>query len=129
MSLRAQLIAALVGAVLLAGGAWWLHFDGYRQGVADTETAAKLAAYEQFQADVARYSAASYDLQNRLVELQNSRPKIITEYRNVMVENPLPATCRLDDGRLSKLNDAISAANAAGQSGAAVPGDSADNKP
>src|SRR5690606_18981072 len=26
----------------LAGGAWWLHFDGYRQGVADTKNAAVL---------------------------------------------------------------------------------------
>lgn len=42
MSIRAQLIIALAGAALLAGGAWWLRHDGYRQGEADTKAKALL---------------------------------------------------------------------------------------
>lgn len=42
MSIRAQLIIAVAVAGLLAGGAWLLHHDGYRQGEADTRAEAVL---------------------------------------------------------------------------------------
>ena len=103
--------AAMIAALLLFG--WLYGQHQYKQGVADTKTAARLAAFDQYQSDVERMAAASWELQNTITELQHAKPKIITEYKEVMVQTPLPDTCRIDAKRLRGIQSAARAAAAA----------------
>ena len=113
MPIRTQLIAGAVLALAVVGGAWWLHHSGYERGRADEQTAAKIAAAKQYEADVKRINDSVGILQARLEELQNAKPKIITQYRDRVVKVPLPADCRIDDGRLHDIQTAIGAASTA----------------
>lgn len=113
MSLRTQLIAGAALALAVVAGAWWLHHDGYAQGRADEQTAANIAAAKQYEADVARINDSVGVLQARIEDLQNAKPKVITRYRDRVVKAPLPADCRIDDGRLHDIQAAINSASTA----------------
>lgn len=106
---------------LLAALVWGYGRYQYAQGVADTETAAKLAAAEQYKADVIRINNSIGVLQAYIEELENAKPQVITEYRTRTVEVPLPADCRIDDGRLRTIQAGIERARAAGQLGRSMP--------
>jgi len=62
-------------------------------------------------------------LESGLTILGDAEPKIIERYTRVETERPLPADCRIDDGRLQHINAAVSAANTAHESGRAAPAD------
>lgn len=113
MSLRTQLIAGAVLALAVVGGAWWLHHSGYERGRADEQIAAKLAAAKQYEADVARINDSVGVLQARIEDLQNAKPKVITQYRDRIIQAPMPAECRPDDIRLRIFKDARRKSNAA----------------
>jgi len=105
-------VGALVCLAALAS-IWGYGSYQYHQGVSDTETAARIAAFEHYQSEVERINAATFDLQNRLTELQNEKPKVITQYRDRVIEAPLPDDCRIDDGRLRDIQSGLDAARAA----------------
>lgn len=108
MPIRYQLIAVAV----LVAAAWGYGHYQYRQGVADTTTAARLAAFDQYRGDVERMASASWDLQNIITEQQNAKPIVITEYKRVVVKAPLPDDCRIDADRLLGIQSAIDKAAA-----------------
>lgn len=97
MSIRAQLIVALAGALLLSGGAWWLRHDGYRQGVSDTKIAAAIEQaaieqgmqYERDKADAAHRGAvlAREAAQNDAAAVRARLDGLLRKYRN----QPAPA--------------------------------------
>lgn len=105
-------IGAAITAALFFGG--WLYGQyQYRQGVAETKIAARLAAFDQYRSDVERMVAASWDLQNIITELQHAKPQVITVYKEVSTKNPLSADCRIDPERLHGIQSAVRAASAA----------------
>lgn len=108
MSIRYQLI----GLALFVVAVWGYGQHKYRQGVADTETVARLAAFDQYQADVERMASASWELQNIITELQHAKPTVITQYRDRVIQAPLPDTCRIDAERLRGIQSAPEAAAA-----------------
>lgn len=115
----------LVVGVLVILAAWWgIKAYGnaqYDKGVKETkEEAARIAAL-QYQEDVTRLTQLATDLQRTVLELQNAEPEIRTKYVTVRDKTPLPDTCRADDGRVSVINGAIRAANAASVAGRTVP--------
>lgn len=105
-AIRSIATGAAIVAALFFGG-WLYGQHQYRQGVADTTTAARLAAFDQYQSDVERMASASWELQNIITELQYAKPKVITEYKEVVVQTPLPADCRIDDERLRRIQSAV----------------------
>ncbi|TFL14236.1 hypothetical protein CSC67_08775 [Pusillimonas caeni] len=109
------------GLALLVAAIWGYGRYQYAQGVKDTETAAQLAAAEQYKADIKRVNDSIAILQDYIEELESAKPQVITEYRTKAVEAPLPADCRIDDGRLRTIQDGIERARTAGQSVRAVP--------
>ena len=111
MPIRTQLtLLALVLAVL---GGWWLHHSGYQQGVDDTQTAAKIAAAKQYEADVARINDSVGVLQARIEELQHEKQSVRTVYRDRVIQAPMPSDCYPDDIRLRIFEDARRKSNAA----------------
>lgn len=100
-------LAILAAAVLAVGVAFWGYGRyQYQQGVQDTRMQAQLEAFRAYQADVERMNAESQRLQDRIRELENAEPEVITKYRDRVVQVPLPADCRIDDGRLFDIQDA-----------------------
>lgn len=102
-----------ITVLLVLAAIWGYGHYQYSQGVVDTETAARLAAFDQYQGDVERMASASWGLQNIITELQYAKPKVITKYKRVAVQAPLPDTCRIDADRLRGIQSAVSAATAA----------------
>lgn len=121
MMLVNKYVLGAAGLLLALAAVWGYGRYQYGQGVADTETAAKLAAAEQYREDIGRMNASVAILQDRITELQDAKPTIITKYRDRVVQAPLDATCRIDDDRLQHLRDGFAKARAAGKSGRAVP--------
>lgn len=102
---------AAIAVALFFGG--WLHGQyQYRQGTDDTIKDMRLATYDQYRSEVERIAAASWELQNIITELQHAKPKIITEYKEVVAQAPLPDTCRIDDERLHRIQSAVREATA-----------------
>ncbi|NYT67996.1 hypothetical protein [Pusillimonas noertemannii] len=114
-------VLGALGLAVLVAFVWGYGRYQYGQGVTDTETAAQLAAAEQYVADVKRINNSIGVLQAYIEELENAKPRTITEYRTRTVEVPLPADCRIDDGRLRTIQDGIERARTAGQPGRRVP--------
>ena len=112
MSIRSAITGAAILAALLLG-VWGYGKYQYKQGVSDTEIAARLEAFAQYQFDVERMAEASWDLHNIITELQYAKPKVITQYRDRIIQAPLADNCRIDDGRLRGIQSAIEAATAA----------------
>lgn len=102
----------LAGAALALVTAWGYGHYQYRQGVADTTTAARLAAFDKYQADVERMASVSWELHNIITELQHAKPTVITQYRERVVQAPLPDACRIDAERLRGIQSASKAAAA-----------------
>lgn len=98
------------GLLLVLAAVWGYGRYQYSQGRADEQTAAKIAAAKQYEADVARINDSVGVLQARIEDLQNAKPKIITQYRDRVVKVPLPADCLIDDGRLHDIQSAIASA-------------------
>ena len=105
-------VLGAAGLLLALAAIWGYGRYQYRQGVADTQIAAKLAAAKQYKADVARINDSVGVLQARIEELQHAKPKIVTEYRDRVVKAPMPADCRPDDIRLRIFEDARKQSNA-----------------
>lgn len=99
-------IGAAITAALFLGG--WLYGEHqYRQGADDTIKDMRLAAYDQYRSEVERMASASWELQNIITELQHAKPKVITKYKEVVVQAPLPTDCRIDDERLHRIQSAV----------------------
>lgn len=107
----------LVGVALLLLAAWWgVKAYGnaqYDKGVKETKEEAERIAALQYQEDVSRMTQLVSGLQQTIMELQNAEPEIRTQYVTVRDRTPLPDTCRADTERVSVINGAIRAANAA----------------
>lgn len=121
MWLANKYVLGAAGLLLALAAVWGYGHYQYRQGVADTQTAARLAAYDQYQSEVEAANAKAYDAQNRITELENNEPETIVKYRTITKTVPLPATCRIDPDRLRNIAGAINKAAAARKSGSAVP--------
>lgn len=106
MSIRSITIGAAITAALFFGG-WLYGQHQYRQGVADTKTESRLAAYDQYRSEVERMASASWELQNIITELQHEKPQVITVYKEVAAKNPLPVDCRIDPERLHGIQSAV----------------------
>lgn len=99
-------VGAAMTAALFFGG--WLYGQSqYRQGANDTVKDMRLAAYDQYRSEVERIASVSWELQNIITELQYAKPKVITEYKEVVVQAPLPTDCRIDDERLRRIQSAV----------------------
>lgn len=109
-------VLGAVGLLIVLAGIWGYGQYQYSEGVADTKTTAEIDAAKQYKADVFRVNASIGVLQQRIEDLQNEKPKIITEYRDRVITAPLPDTCRIDTERLHHFQSAISTANATGKS-------------
>lgn len=106
MSIRSITIGAAITAALFFGG-WLYGQHQYRQGADDTIKDMRLAAYDQYRSEVERMASASWELQNIIAELQHAKPKVITEYKEVVVQAPLPTDCRIDGERLRRIQSAV----------------------
>lgn len=114
-------VLGAAGLLLVLAAIWAYGHYQYRQGISDTETAAKLAAAEQYRADVVRINNSVAMLQTRIEELQNAKPAVITQYRDRVVKAPLDATCRIDAERLQHIRDGFSKARATSKSNSPLP--------
>lgn len=102
------------GALLaIVTGIWLYGEQKYRDGKADCQSEANLAALEQFRLESEKLTGLSNELREQAQELANAKPKIIERYTRVEVEKPLPAGCVLDADRLQRINDGIREANTA----------------
>jgi len=125
------LVKALAGAGILAlaylGG--WVT-NGWRLGekAAEAEASQAKADLAEFKRQADRLSGISATFEQAAVALRDANPKIIERYTRVEVQSPLPAGCRIDDGRMQHINAAERAANAAREPGAAVPTDPRNDK-
>jgi len=125
------LVKALAGAGALAlaylGG--WVT-NGWRLGekAAEAEASQAKADLAEFRRQADRLSGISTTFEQAAVALRDANPKIIERYTRVEVQSPLPAGCRIDDGRMQHINAAERAANAAREPGAAVPTDPRNDK-
>lgn len=104
-------VGAAITAALFFGG-WLYGQHQYRQGADDTIKDMRLAAYDQYRSEVERMASASWELQNIITELQYAKPKVITKYKEVVVQTPLPDACRIDDERLRRIQSAVREATA-----------------
>jgi len=123
-SWKGYVVAALAGALLLAGVVLERHIYGarkYQAGIDKANADHALSALAEFKAQTARIGSISETLEGALVALRGAEPKIIERYTRVEVQSPLPAGCRIDAGRLQHINEAGRVANFAGQPGPAVP--------
>lgn len=114
----------LIGAGLVVGavlGVRWYGASQYEAGVAQANADHTLAELTEFKTQTARLAGVSGALEGALVALRDAKPKTIERYTRVEVQSPLPAGCRIDAERLQHINEAGRLANAAGQSGPAVP--------
>jgi len=112
--------AAAALAVILAAwgyGAWRYH-SGYGDAEHD-RAVADLVAYKH---ESERLAQVADLLEARIATMRDIQPKIIERYNRVVVQNPLPADCRLDPVRLQLITRAIEAANS-GEPGKPVPKD------
>ncbi|MEZ2742270.1 hypothetical protein ACBP93_06485 [Paenalcaligenes hominis] len=66
-----------------------------------------LVRCKHIKSTVERIAAALWELQNIITELQYAKPKVITEYKEVVVQSPLSDTCRIDDERLRRIQSAV----------------------
>jgi len=119
------ILALMVGSWL---GGWVTN--GWRLGkqAAEAEASQAKADLTEFKKQADRLSGISNSFEQAAVTLRDAGPKIIERYTRVEVQSPLPAGCRIDDGRMQHINAAERAANAAGQPGAAVPADPRDDQ-
>lgn len=121
---RLYLLAAAAGALLLgvaAGAIRWYGHSQYEAGKKDCEEAQRVAGLEAFKETAERLSGISQNLADTTEKLTTAQPTVIQRYTREIVQTPLPAGCVRDPGRVRATNDAIDAANAARQPGAAVP--------
>ena len=106
------LAVAAVLLALAAGIGWWGH-GRYEQGRADERAAAEIEAARRYAAQAESLNAQAAALRSKIEALENEKPKIVTQYKDRIVRVPLPADCRIDDGRLHDIQSAVRAANAA----------------
>lgn len=110
---HAYAIAAAV-ILLLAVLAGLLYGKSeYRQGYQAAEAAHEAAGRQAYAEEVERHQDAATALHNRIKELENAKPKIITQYRERVVAAALPADCRIDDERLRIIQEGLRQAGAA----------------
>ena len=119
MSIRTQLITAVLAGVALWGYGHWQYIKGRDQ----CNAAHNLAALEEYRASAEQLSRISGELESGLMALRDAKPKIIERITRVEVENPLPPGCVIPVDGLRELNDAIAKANATGKLGGSVPAD------
>lgn len=115
---RALRVGAVVLAVLAVLGILWFSVRAYGNsrydtGVKDAKAEAQRVAELQYKEDVNQLAATVDDLRKTLEVLSNAEPEIRTKYITVRESAPLPDTCRIDANRLSIVNGAIQASNAA----------------
>lgn len=112
MSIR----SVIAGASVLASFTFGAFIYGqvqYRAGRTECQTAQYVAELEAFRDESEHLATISADLQEWVTALSAVKPTVIERYTRVEVEKPLPADCRIDSGRLQRINEGIRAANAA----------------
>lgn len=122
--MRDYLVGGVAAAVLIAGALVLVWFYGeaqYREGRADTEVERLLTELEGFRLEAGRITGLSNALETSLETLRAVKPQIVKEYHHETILRPLPVECKFDAGRLYVTSTAIDAANAARQSGYALP--------
>ena len=119
-----DLAAGLAGVLiaLAAPALGWLYGQAqYRAGQEDAQADQERAELLAFRREAARLGELSASLATTEQALRTLRPTILETYNHAASLAPLPAGCLPDAGRLQPIQDAISAARAAVQSGAALP--------
>lgn len=112
--IKIGLLVAL--SVALFGSGYWL-----RNLQAQRDDAKRVASeLTQFQKTATQINGVSAQIEAALQTLRAAGPKIIQDYNDAMLKNPLPADCSIDGGRLRAIQSSIDAANAAGQPGRSV---------
>ncbi|MBO9332925.1 hypothetical protein GHR37_27665 [Achromobacter xylosoxidans] len=125
---KGYLVAGLAGALALGAAGAAIAWYGHTQrevGRAECQEAHRVAGLEEFKSEAERLTGLSQSLADTADKLANAQPKVIERYTREIVQRPLPADCVRDPGRVRATNEAIDAANAARQSGHAVPPDPA----
>jgi hypothetical protein len=115
LMIKIGLLIAL--SVALFGSGYWL-----RNLQAQRDDAKRVVSeLTQFQKTAAQINGVSGQIETALQTLRASGPQIIKDYNDAVLQNPLPADCVIDNSRLRSIQSSIDAANAASQSGGAVP--------
>ena len=120
--------AGLIGAALLSvavAGVAWYGNSRYEAGLADQKEAQRVAGLEEFKQEAERLTGLSLELAGTAEKLAAAKPQVIERYTREIVQTPLSAGCVRDPGRVRATNAGIDAANAARQSGTALPTGSA----
>lgn len=120
----APYLSGAVALALAAGAVAWYGHAQRAAGRAECQEAHRVAALEEFKTEAERLTGLSQSLADTADKLATAKPQVIERYTREIVQRPLPADCVRDPGRVRATNDAIDAANAARQSGRAVPADS-----
>lgn len=118
LSGRVYAIGVLLLVVVWGGTVWRAYGHGREvERLRGTATAAKDDAWrargdlEAYRAEVVRLNKASIEIEARLDQLRDAKPKVIERYNRVVEMHPLPVDCRPGPERLRELNAAIEAAN------------------
>lgn len=93
----------------------------FKAGRSDAKSEQYIADLEQFKKQVGELHAASVAIYQASTQLQMTLTNSIKDYQNEAIINPLPSDCVMSDGRVRSINDIISEAAAARQSGRTVP--------
>lgn len=102
-------------------GVWWFGESRYNDGVQETESKVRAAVEKQTAGEIAALHLAASQLQSVILDMQNAEPEIKTKYVTITSKSPLPDNCRYSADRLSVINGAIRASNAAGGTVTAKP--------
>lgn len=113
----------VVGLVIYAYGQY--QYKTGKQAAAHEQYVAEL---EQFKRQVGELHAASVAIYQASTQLQMTLTNSIKDYQNEAIINPLPSDCVMSDGRVRSINNIISEAAAARQSGRTVPASGSNKK-
>jgi hypothetical protein len=112
--------AAVMGALLAAGGTFYVTSLGYRLTISKMETATASADLKNAQAtldgfvkNADRIAGAADAFQGVKASLDSRFATINRTLADALRQNPLPLDCRPDPDRMQSLSAAIAAANSA----------------
>jgi len=124
--------AGALAVLALLAGIWWHGWHTRDQqaerAVQDKALADAHQALTDFRTESSRLNTIAGDIQQRVDQINANAARHSTEYRTYVTQNPLPADCRFDAGRLRRIQSAVDDANAAiaaSQSGGASATDQA----
>lgn len=117
------------GVVVVLGAAIYGYGQyKFKAGKSAAQAEQYVADLEQFKRQVGELHSASVAIYQASTQLQMTLTNSIKDYQNEAIINPLPSDCVMSDGRVRSINNIISEAAAARQSGRTVPASGSTKK-